>query len=1589
MVRLVLRRRPVLNWRLRTANLSAVSSFRHVVDGEEIIMRPRYIRLATVMVAVLLFATAPARAQFATAVATTGQIAPGTAGNSFVGFGAAAINGNGQVAFLGTMSGLTGAGDPNQGLFVTEIPVQIGAQTLPSGLTGSVGQNTLTPVGPFVSQASSGANPTFYTALSGGPAPINGATTTQNNLAFFSTFDPTVCLSTPLSTSSTNPLLTSGFVSFRAAMNTSSIFGVFGTEAPPTAATATLPSQPWIMHQAAATTALFPPDTTNTIQWSSVADPAQNNKGLIAFQATLSNNQGGIFTALATQQTTTPPAPPTVMTITPIALSGNAAPNAPPPAGAATNSGIFQSFDPRIAISDAGAIAFLSNVSGGGGQLICFVSPTGTVSGVALTTSNSTNPPTDGTDAPAVPNGPPQNPPAKFTTLSVNPGYSPVSLSDFNGGQVVFKANLSTGPGPGDSGIYAWSNNTLQGIAVTRQDLSQVPGGPLGLNTGNNANTYSVLYPDGKYHTGPANQQPVHFLEFTSDIAQNNGTRTGIINNQGQVAFAASLAPGGSGGVFIFRPTTGFTPISINPVAMSGNPAPGAGTGVFYASFGSSIGLNAHAGRIGATAPTGSPEIAFIANLYGTGVTTTNDQGIFLANDQVLPNTSLALAPNNAHITETALLVRTGDFLQVTPGVSMQVKVITPFYTSSGNGRTSLNDLGQVTATITFADDRTQGVYTFAPDLRVSQFAFNAGGPAAITADWQVPANWTFAYSPTAQIYRIAADPTDIPGVTTLTVNNVPSQTVPGLKVGGATGVTHFLTGASNLTVGVSGTTDGSTVLTIQQPSDITGTGTLTLKGDVRALAGFTGAGAAGTTATISTNVDLGNVPLTSIPVSPILPPPPSTADVDRFRTFNVDRGNFVGANPVDLLISGVLGSATETGTAPDGTIFNNPIHRGIIKTGGGVLKLTGTNTFGPDVTQVVQSVQPPARANNNVTDTYLQGAFIQSVQVLGGTLSIDRDANLGLSPGAPGPGNPYRGRWITLNGGSTSKLSVDPTGQLTTTDGTLQFTGSFTLDPNRGIALGPVSGAGFGIMQVTAGNAVTYAGVISDNFDGITQGVGTLVVEGPGTLTLTGVNTYRGGTIVKPGTLIVASDASLGAAGTSVQILANDTLIYNGNSATTRPFTLTGGTLAVATGKTLTLNNTTITGGTINGPGAFATMGNGAATTFLNGAVGQSGKVTLVGADVMTGYSNSGQITVAQVNAAAGATPVTLSQFVNQGSGSITVQPPSTAQTTSTLNLSDFQSSGLLIVNPATVTANFSQTTLLKNTGFSTLAFNAGSRTFVGTPQTAVFPVGDPQAGLPTFVAGIDLNGKNAIVTGGLFVNNGYVEDTTNGGAGTATVVADFGSLVKGAGFYQNGVITQNGGRFQAGNSPGLANFGKLVIGPGGVNNYVMAINDATGTAGPTPDATGHVSGWGLSKALSTTLGTQTTSGDFTWSATPADKLTFAIDTLVNPTTVGNDIAGPMADFDPTRTYSWQAFQWSGAYAGPADDATLVASTVFDTSGFKNQLGGAFGWDLDAGGHSLSLVYTPSAVPEPGTLALVGLAAAIGWRQRRRIGRP
>ena len=119
-------------------------------------------------------------------------------------------------------------------------------------------------------------------------------------------------------------------------------------------------------------------------------------------------------------------------------------------------------------------------------------------------------------------------------------------------------------------------------------------------------------------------------------------------------------------------------------------------------------------------------------------------------------------------------------------------------------------------------------------------------------------------------------------------------------------------------------------------------------------------------------------------------------------------------------------------------------------------------------------------------------------------TLSVSTDLNLGAAPTAA------------------------TAGKLVINSGTLLASGNFTLNANRGIAVGPSSGTGPGEIDVAAGKVLTYAGIIANQ----TGGTGCLTVgsgSNTGTLALSGSNTYSGGTTVNAGTIIVLNTSSLG----------------------------------------------------------------------------------------------------------------------------------------------------------------------------------------------------------------------------------------------------------------------------------------------------------------------------------------------------------------------------------------------------------------------------------------------------------------------------
>jgi len=124
---------------------------------------------------------------------------------------------------------------------------------------------------------------------------------------------------------------------------------------------------------------------------------------------------------------------------------------------------------------------------------------------------------------------------------------------------------------------------------------------------------------------------------------------------------------------------------------------------------------------------------------------------------------------------------------------------------------------------------------------------------------------------------------------------------------------------------------------------------------------------------------------------------------------------------------------------------------------------------------------------------------------------------------------------------------------------------------------------------------------------NGVIAGTGILTKLGAGTLTLTGANTYSGGSHIDAGTLSVAFDNNLGnAAGTLT--------LDGGTLQTTLGFTTSRGTTLNAGGGTFNVDGGTVLihNGSVTGSGALNKSGNG--TLALDGTNDYSGGTSITG---------------------------------------------------------------------------------------------------------------------------------------------------------------------------------------------------------------------------------------------------------------------------------------------------------------------------------------------------------------------------------------
>ena len=301
-------------------------------------------------------------------------------------------------------------------------------------------------------------------------------------------------------------------------------------------------------------------------------------------------------------------------------------------------------------------------------------------------------------------------------------------------------------------------------------------------------------------------------------------------------------------------------------------------------------------------------------------------------------------------------------------------------------------------------------------------------------------------------------------------------------------------------------------------------------------------------------------------------------------------------ATPVMLTVGSSGGSGTFGGTINDGTGVI-----GLTKTGSGTVTLSNTNTY--------------------------SGGTV----VTGGLLGITSYGALGAIPASPTPGN------IVLNGGGISAINT------------------FEINSNRGIAVGPASGSGSGILSAALNQNLTYNGIIANNG----SGTGGLTTSGAGTVTLGGNNTYSGDTTVSSGSLQVASVNAIPFGTGKGNLVLNSTLDLNNLGITVNGLS-GGGTVSNTKAGAVTLSvgdnnqSSTFSGLIENGNGATALTKIGSGTLTLTGNNTYTGNTTISAGVLSIGSDlNIGTGTLA---IAAGATLAATESFTLNPARSILV---------------------------------------------------------------------------------------------------------------------------------------------------------------------------------------------------------------------------------------------------------------------------------------------------------------------------------------------
>ena len=279
-----------------------------------------------------------------------------------------------------------------------------------------------------------------------------------------------------------------------------------------------------------------------------------------------------------------------------------------------------------------------------------------------------------------------------------------------------------------------------------------------------------------------------------------------------------------------------------------------------------------------------------------------------------------------------------------------------------------------------------------------------------------------------------------------------------------------------------------------------------------------------------------------------------------------------------------------------------------------GMLALTGSSSYSGDTTinsgTLQLGVGAVNRDGNLVSNITNNGALVFNyfgpqtyASVISGSGPVTKSGAGTLTLGS---NNTFTGATQVNLGGlqlanqfalQNSPLTIGPFGSLSFAGGVTDFN------------LVGLAGAGnISLTDSLAGAVVLSVGGTGPNatFSGTISGLGSLILPGSNSLTLSGTNTFGGGVTVSGGTLAITNANSLGAVGGALSLGAA-TLEVAGNVASARNVNFTDPASTIQVDASQTYNNTgTLTGSNLTktGPGLLILAGttNNSLTTAVSG---------------------------------------------------------------------------------------------------------------------------------------------------------------------------------------------------------------------------------------------------------------------------------------------------------------------------------------------------------------------------------------------------